>query len=411
MTIDFDDIPDPVDESSGSSIDKLEWESAELLAKSLNKGTTVSSKDNTDENDVDMEALAKAARDAVEMFEQQFEHEKKETQRQREQWTAQQSVASDNDVTMSQPLADIESAWKKMTLAELKFELGKRGLAKSGTKASLVARLVEYQSVSTSETSEEKITAASVQSDASTTDGEIRDWVTLKVADLRVELNRRGLPTTGKKADLVAALRESDIALQKHDTAESDAGAQMEPRLSNTIMNEDIEKVAKAAREAVAMFEETNGKIGDSEEFEDVFKITDELFDEDEDISLDDLDLDIDLDALGKAARDAVMKMESDDDEPSDEALWEIENEIALVDESFLVPPDDDGESILTMANLDKVEEAIPKVRQQRTDPLPNYASMAVSQLKEELNRRGLRVTGKKIDLIARLEASDNESL
>ena len=277
-----------------------------------------------------------------------------------------------------------------MTVSELKVELGSRGLVKSGTKTKLVARLMKNQSLANTEISVDGTTAtSSFQSDASATVDELRDWTMLKVAELKAELSRRGLPTTGKKADLVAALNESDVSLQSSvSTTESNIVVPVE--------SEEFDQVAKAAREAVAMFEQTNGKIDDMEDFNGI-----DLFDEDDDISVDDFD----LDALGKAARDAVLNMAGvEEDEPSDEALWEIENEIAMVDESFLVPPLDDE-----IGKIDSDEETTQKTLQ-RSEPLPNYASMAVSQLKEELNRRGLRVTGKKIDLIARLELSDKES-
>ena len=409
MTIDFDDIPKTVDEKIDNK-DKFDRESAEQVATLLNDTPPLKTTDSSStDSDIDMEALAKAARDAVEMFEQKFETERQDTQRQREQWTTQQLSVSDSvdstrvqDVAVPQSLADMEVKWNKMTLSELKNELGSRGLSTSGTKAKLVSRLVDQQSLTTME----KEGKGTVQSDASTSDHGLRDWTTLKVAELKAELNRRGLPTIGKKADLVASLTESDVALQSSVTTKPNIVVAIESDLINPIVNKNIDEVAKAAREAVAMFEQTNGSIDDTDDFDDIYESTDDMFDEDEDISVDDFD----LEALGKAARNAVLHMESDEDEPSDEALWEIENEIALVDESFL-PPDDEIEQLSMMiGNIDSLKDNTTPTTQGQSDPPPNYASMAVSQLKEELNQRGLRVTGKKIDLIARLEASDNES-
>ena len=97
-------------------------------------------------------------------------------------------------------------------------------------------------------------------------------------------------------------------------------------------------------------------------------------------------------------------------DEPSDEALWEIENEMLMGKQSNDVQDDDTNIILNTESNDDtSISNSVPT--NDVIPPLTNYASLAVSQLKDELNRRGLRVTGKKVDLIARLQASDNNML
>lgn len=145
----------------------------------------------------------------------------------------------------------------------------------------------------------------------------IRDWGKVPLTELRSELEARGLPTRGTKMSLVAALEVSD--LERVDRPNGDA---------------DVDEF----------------NLGE-----------------------------IDMDQLSKAARDAELMFE-DDDEPSDEALRAIENEL---------------ESELSSST--SKQNATPS----------DYESMAVSQLKNELKKRSLRVTGKKIDLIARLKESD----
>ena len=118
---------------------------------------------------------------------------------------------------------------------------------------------------------------------------------------------------------------------------------------------------------------------------------------------MDELDVnfeDLDLDALGKAARQAVDLYEAD--EPSDEALWEIENE--LDKERSIAIPD--------MVLFGEVPETISELSEESNshDDFPNYEAMAVSQLKSELKRRGLRVTGKKNELMERLRQSEKNA-
>jgi hypothetical protein len=82
---------------------------------------------------------------------------------------------------------------------------------------------------------------------------------------------------------------------------------------------------------------------------------------------------DLDMEEIGRAAREAVAMFDGED-EPSDEVLWQLENE---------------------------QEELLPPPLPSKTD----FASMKVTELKEELRIRGLPVGGKKADLIERLKA------
>jgi SAP domain len=181
--------------------------------------------------------------------------------------------------------------------------------------------------------------AGSTTSISSLPQTSLRDWSKLTISQLRGEAKMRGLSTLGSKIELISELEAFDLE-----------------EMNKNRFNDDSDEI---------------------------------------DESLDDFDFnfdELDLESLGKAAREAVLLFENDD-EPSDEALWAIENEI-----------DQEGPISLSAEDLNLTEEPLPSAI-----PTIDYASMAVSQLKEELNRRGLRVTGKKLELIARLQASDAE--
>jgi SAP domain len=381
-----------------------------------------------DSSSIDPEQLAIAARLAVEAFERKQEEEKQSIQRQRDMWSTKQVSLDDlgrqktSSGIKAKKKADKVTKWNDMTVNQLKAELETRGLPKTGTKAKLIARLDENEEHTPTPNIDAFTKSGSIASDE-VSPAALKDWSSLRVTDLRSELLTRGLPTTGKKGDLVLALEQSDRERQLKSASAVDSVASIDfSRIAEELVEDatrvenaeaaipeddafqDMEALARAAREAVALFEKSNTKVAplldDELEVGDVSFETDEaimdgLFDDDIDIDIEDLD----LDALEKTTREVVLRLEPDDDEPSDEALWEIENEISLHDDSIL-----DGESmdhgLLTEA-MDEDKSPLPM------ETPPNYASLAVSQLKEELNRRGLRVTGKKVDLIARLEASD----
>jgi hypothetical protein len=168
-----------------------------------------------------------------------------------------------------------------------------------------------------------------------------QDWESFTVAQLKNEIKTLGLTAYGKKVDLVAALRKHEL----------EVGAELD----------DIDE--------------------------------DDDDDEDDDF---DYEVDMDLEDIGKQARAAVQMYEKkkggslsnldlpfDGDEPSDDVLLQLENgEIDIFD-------DDDGEDIA-------IQDASLRV---------DYTTMTVSELKDVLKKRGQKVTGKKAELIERLES------
>jgi hypothetical protein len=470
IKIDFETIPDlPDDDGSTTAIDEMEWKSAEQLAKSLNQPYEA---DDNSSDDHDAKGLSKIPSQTVDdedptgsrvesrgqldresymqSLNQVYQNPSKEIdqlvdtskpssrpERNREMVTQMESLSLketkftvDDEIDESASTTgsiDLSDKWNKMTLNELKDELGNYDLPKSGTKAKLIARLLEHAATKTGTSNVVSDPSSSLPSLEVDPSADIaRDWTTLKVADLKIELNRRGLPSSGKKAELVAMLVDSDRDRQGNTSTNADI-ITTSPDVSSKISitdekksddknidivddegMENLEELARAAREAVAMFEQTTGNIATIDNDVDELVDVDELFDGDVDIDLNDLDFDI----IGKAAREAALQMQAkvDDDEPSDEALWEIENGIDMeLDDSIFVSEDvvDD----ITMITDNDDSSTTVEENEQESGPPPNYSIMAVSQLKEELSRRGLRVTGKKVDLIARLEASDKEIL
>jgi len=270
-----------IDDATVDDSAKASWGAAQSLAKNLREPSSATS-------DVDMKALAKAARDAVEAFEREMQYEEEDKASQRAQW--------DREITKEQPVLKISP---------------------------------------------------------------VQTWSKLTVSKLKGELQSRGLPATGKKANLVAALEQSDLLLQASNVEES---LQLPEPLANTAV--EMEELARAARAAVEEFENTNNAGSMDEPADDAL----------------DLDFsDLDMEELGRAAREAVARFEAED-EPSDEMLWQLENE---QEELLASPPS----TAVVAAKAD-------------------FASMKVLELKKELKMRGLPVSGKKVDLIERLKSA-----
>lgn len=294
-----------IDDVDVDDSEKAEWDAAKVFAKSLNEGQKEPPLVFDDETpavepeEIDMEALARAAREAVEKFEQQQ--------------LVDEEVSDDGDAFT--PVFDDEASMED--------------IAEAARKAAEM-----YNSDLVDDDDQEDIFFDDIDEDEdvaaeSTPPVQIQDWSTLKVVDLKAELGARGLTPKGKKADLVAMLVDSDA-----------------------------ERLL-AASESPAP---TTDNSGADEEF---------------DFS------DMDLEEIGRAAREAAELF--DGEEPSDEVLMMLENE-----EVDLLEPE-------------PVEETPAKGKAAPSD----YSSMNVAALKDELRSRGLKVSGRKQELIARLQSSD----
>jgi hypothetical protein len=252
---------------------------------------------------------------------------------------------------MEKPVTSLGRDWSKLTVAQLRTELDKRGLPTVGKKADLVVALESADRELDGNAEEEKdvdnlssneyvftvnhdyddeLSEDDLLNDLLHANGADRealaaaarasvdregvlpepstDWSRLSPTELRIELDNRGLPTVGRKGDLVASLQASDRDLER--------------------------EIAQLDRE------DRVGGLGD-----------------------------LDMAAVARAAREAVKRFESVE-EPSDEDLLEIEKE-----------------PLLSSAT--------------------DYGSLTLAELKDELRQRGLPLSGNKADLIAKLTASD----
>lgn len=147
------------------------------------------------------------------------------------------------------------------------------------------------------------------------------DWLSFTVAQLKSELKSRGLKATGKKTELVALLEQDDAEKAIQDDEDVDVGYTQEAK--HEFEDFDVEELGRQAREAVQMFQSGKGNF---------------------------------------------------DEEPTQEMLAELENEMAI--------------------NGDLREQS-------------EFSEMTVAQLKEECRTRGLKVGGKKAELIERLHSAD----
>jgi len=259
-----------VDDIISDSSTKADWDAAGVLAKELGQDMDGTSEtDSTDEEedyefeDVDLEALGRAAREAVEAFEIDVEQAEEAVLDERQQWA--DSVIEEDE--------------------------------------------------------------------------EYKDWSSFKVVELREELKRRGLKTSGKKADLVSLLESSDLEIAERQAERQDE-RQDEDEEMDDMQDIDLEALGRQAREAVEMFQTTGGDF---------------------------------------------------DEEPTAEMLAELESELAM-DGGFLEDPDSD-----TNSDSNSDTNSV-------TNSDTNFSEMTVAMLKEECRSRGLKVGGKKAELIERLE-------
>ena len=127
------------------------------------------------------------------------------------------------------------SDFSSLKVAELRDLLKEKNLSTQGRKAELIARLEESNKSNQSETKSD-------DEDDNTNDNSSKqnkekspkmkeesqgllphsDYSLLKVADLKEILKSKNLPTSGRKADLISRLKESEQSSAKNETIEHD---------------------------------------------------------------------------------------------------------------------------------------------------------------------------------------------
>lgn len=146
--------------------------------------------------------------------------------------------------------ADI-MGWADLTVAELKQELDMRGLAKSGKKADLIARLETSDNGTLADTDSAfppKPKKARKEASPDVEDGsENPNWANFSVAELKQELDVRGLAKSGKKADLVARLEASENGT----LAAADATPLSKPKKAKKEASPDVEIEGPLASEVI----------------------------------------------------------------------------------------------------------------------------------------------------------------
>lgn len=268
------------------SMQEVKWDDdldEELIDENFVPSTSGISEDDYDFGDVDFEALGKAAREAVEAFESDLSKADEASLNQKQEW-ADSMIEEDQNEASDYEFKDDDINERTVVQAD---------------RSSVM--------------------------DLDTTPSEVpKDWSSLKVFELKKELKKRGLKTSGRKAELVSLLERNDI----------ESFDEVENSLTLDIGSDNVE------------------------------------------VGLDEID--IDLEELGRQAREAVEMFQGNfDEEPTEEMLQELESEMAINGE---FPQESEG-------GVD-------------------YSKMTVAQLKEECRKRALKVSGRKVELIERIENS-----
>jgi len=235
-----------VDDIISNNSAKAEWDAAGILANELRQDTDTSFEADVDDEDddfalgdIDLEALGRAAREAVEVFESDVEKSHEAVLDQKQQWV-HSMVENDED--------DDEDD---------NFDFGTDEDLFSSDNLDEIARAAR---AAVEAGDNNVIDKDSIPSEAIVAEIVSKDWSSLNVVQLKEELKKRGLKTSGRKADLVSLLEKSDLEISDRKN-ENGASALLDGGDEEIIELEDfdIEELGRQARAAVEMFQTTGG--------------------------------------------------------------------------------------------------------------------------------------------------------
>ena len=247
-----------VDDIITNNSAKAEWDAAGVLANELRQDVDASSEtgvddeeDDYDFGDIDLEALGRAAREAVQAFETIAEQADEAVLDKKEEWA--DSMIEDDDEENEDDDFDFEDD-------EDLFSANNLDEIARAARAAVDA------------VSNSAIDIDSPLSGVSIGEFASKDWTSLKVVELRNELKKRGLKTSGKKADLVYLLEESDLEISDPKDEDEDESSTILDGIDDEIIeleDFDIEELGRQARAAVEMFK-TAGRDFDEEPTEEM---------------------------------------------------------------------------------------------------------------------------------------------
>jgi hypothetical protein len=389
---------------------KADWDAAGLLAQELQTGVAEDYDD--DEEEMDLETLSRAAKGAMKEFEKELKASEAAKRDQRNGWAAE--MVSDTDSTSDSDMEEFPEG----DLEEI-------------ARAAREAVKLMGDDVEDYDDETESFEGFEFQPQSATTAAAppvLRNWSKVTVADLKDVLKSRGLKSYGKKADMVDRLEVYDAEQlgavyqeeEEEETVASEYDTSSSDMMDFDMENVDLEELGRQARAAV----EASSAIAEGDSSSD-FDLEDVDMEElgrqaraaveasspiAEDDSSSDFDLDdVDMEELGRQARAAVEASSkiAEGDSSSDEWLFD-EGTVdlkelgaqarAAVDASFADEPSDE-----VLKQLESEEKLLFEVVPEKQN---NIESMTVAQLKEELRSRGLRLTGKKAELIERLQSA-----
>jgi hypothetical protein len=403
-----------IDEAVADMSEKADWDAAKRLAQALNQQEIVPDEVGVDEDEADMEALGRAAREAVQRFDEQRRIEQDEIRQERKKWEDEmvarlsESPETDDSIAFETDEEDLEEDLEEIAKAARAavevFEAQRAGNDKKPDidadedDFALEPVMDEESELATfyEEDLEEIARAAraavevferevsleaSDESSASRSAEAIRDWSQLSFVQLKDELKARGLSTKGKKADLISTLSKYEESLSAVDIQNEE--------MTNKQQNDGNEETdasffAPSQEEDIVLEDISDQKVARDWSTMSVAQLKDELK----------------VRGLGTKGKKGDLVS----------ALLEYEANLYDEDEvpSFKSTDDASPATIsqgISLIDGDTRGEWEPEITGR------DWATLTTAELKKELKALGLSVQGKKSELVDRLIEFEERSV